>query len=438
MHSGFFHEFFNHPGMHSHEDDEPVDTDKFYDTLGISKDATEKQIKKAYLKKARDLHPDRHPDETEKYQQLFQEVQRAYEVLSDPQKRSTYDKFGEQGLRRGGGGGGGVDDIISQMFNPGGRRQQRNDGPRKSPPIKEALSVSLEDLYKGATKKLRIKRLTSESGTSECSRCNGEGSVTVVQHMGPMVLQSRRPCTQCNGMGYRLKERYVEIDVHIPPGGRNKESITISGEGNRFPNHANGDVIVILQQEKHDIFTRQGADLGMSHTLTLREALCGYTIILKHVSGRTLIIKSKENEIVQPGSLKRCFTWGMPQRYATHVKGHLYINMSVKLPVSGSLSHDAISEFARILPEPERKTETNESSPRESNTSNRRKSRKKPKQKKRKNKKKSSDRMDLDEDFVEEVIADDIDGDPHATPASARSAYDEDDDETEGVQCRQM
>lgn len=170
--SFFFNDFFGgggmpgghhfHGGMPGHgddSDDEPIDTEKYYKLLGVDKNATQEQIKKAYRKKAKTLHPDRHPDEHEKYQELFQEVQAANEVLKDPQKRALYDKYGEKGAKRGGGGGRGGGGLFEQMFGGGhGGRGGADHGPKKSPQIKTALDVTLEDIYCGSTKKIKIHR----------------------------------------------------------------------------------------------------------------------------------------------------------------------------------------------------------------------------------------------------------------------------------------
>jgi len=117
-----------------------------------------KKLKKAYKAKARQLHPDRHPNEREKYQELFQELQQAYEVLIDPQKRQIYDKYGEKGLKRGGGAHShDANDLFSHVFRQG----TSNNGPKKSPPIKQVLDVTLEDLYRGFTKQITVRRYTS-------------------------------------------------------------------------------------------------------------------------------------------------------------------------------------------------------------------------------------------------------------------------------------
>lgn len=130
--------------------------------------------------------------------------------------------------------------------------------------------------------------------------------------MGPMVLQQRRECPQCGGIGYRLDREEHEIEFHVPIGGRDRESVTINGEGNQYPDMGPGDVVLQLRVQKHKLFKRQGADLGMNYTLSLRQALCGYKIKIEHVSGRTLVITPQDmNEVVQPGSLKVVHTKGV-------------------------------------------------------------------------------------------------------------------------------
>ena len=154
---GGHHSFHSGMGGGDDSDDEPIDTEKYYKIIGVEKDATQEQIKKAYRKKAKQLHPDRHQSEKEKFQKLFNELGEAYEVLKDPQKRSLYDKFGEKGAKRGGGGGRGGG-LFEQMFGGGGGPSSRDHGPRKSPTIKTALDVTLTDIYCGTTKKLKIHR----------------------------------------------------------------------------------------------------------------------------------------------------------------------------------------------------------------------------------------------------------------------------------------
>merc|ERR1712190_549804 len=163
--------------------------------------------------------------------------------------------------------------------------------------------------------------------------------------------QQRRECPQCGGIGFQLKKETHCIEVHVPVGGRHGENISVPGEGNKYPDMQEGDVVVQLRIAKHKVYNRKGADLGMNYELSLRQALCGYKIKIPHVSGKTLVITPLEkHEVVQPGSLKIVHTMGLPQRFSGHIKGHLYIVMDVKLPLSRTLSTQQIASFKQILP----------------------------------------------------------------------------------------
>ena len=167
-----------------------------------------------------------------------------------------------------------------------------------------------------------------------------------------MVLQQRRECPQCGGIGFKLDREEHSIEFHVPIGGRDRESVTINGEGNQYPDMGPGDVVLQLKVAGHSVFKRQGADLGMNYTLSLRQALCGYKIQIEHVSGRTLVVTPQDGgEVVQPGSLKVVHCKGMPQRFNPHIKGHLYIVMEVEMPAPRSLTAKAIEQFAQILPD---------------------------------------------------------------------------------------
>jgi DnaJ family protein A protein 2 len=506
------------------EDEGPVDTTQYYEVLGIEKDCTPTEVKKAYRKKARELHPDRHPDEREKYQALFQEVQQAHEILKDEKNRSIYDQHGSEAAKRGQVATGG--DIFSHIF--GDRAPAETHGKKQSPPIKKVMNVTLEDLYRGATKVITIDRYTADGDSSACNRCHGSGVVTVVQRMGPMMIQQRAECNVCDGMGYQLASEEVDIEVHVPVGARHGESHVVRCEGHRYPDHSPGDVTVQFRQVKHQLYKRQGADLGMNYTLSLRQALCGYKIRLKHVSLKTLVVTpSKGSEIVQPGSLKRIFTMGMPQRFTPHIKGHLYIVMEVEMPLSRSLKPEQLQQFREILPDNEPENEfgddtevdaemkdtadeasktakqqnknnnlnnnhhgnnNNNNNNNKSNKQNNRKNRnnkrnnKNNKNRKNKNNRKNNSMKDMfgglyenngknknkrnrnkangnnnnsnngsngsngnngetgeieDDILLEDVECIDVNSNPKATPASARGINDEDDDQ-DGVQCRQM
>jgi len=319
------------PGFHSRgSDDEEVDTEGLYKILGISKNATEREIKKAYRKAAMKHHPDQGGDA-----EKFKEVEKAKQILTDPQKRSLYDKYGEKGVERGGGGGGDIFDLFR-----GGR--QANKGPPKPKTITQTVDITLEDVYKGSAIKRKWKIKTATKRFS-CSRCDGQGTVRHLVRQGPMMLQTQRQCDPCGGRGFQLPdEREVEKTgtVHIPHGIKNGGKIVLYGEGHSLPEYQKGDVTFVVRLKKHKTYHRKGADLGCAQTLTLREALCGYEFRLKHVSGKVLIIKSQPGEVVQPGDLKVLKDFGLPQKGNHFVHGHLYIQFKVIFPVPSSLSSD--------------------------------------------------------------------------------------------------
>ena len=368
--------------------------------------------------------------------------------------------------------------LFEQMFSDGRGKQS---GPKKSPTIKRVMHVNLEDSYSGKLITLNIgKNVPREDGKSSiCKRCNGTGKITVTQRRGPMIFQSTKTCPSCNGVGYHLMVKEIVLDVNVPIGVKDGENYTMPGVGHEYPDHEPGDVLIQFRIKKHKVFTRQGADLGMTHTISFREALCGYKIRVQHVSGKNLVITPLEsNEIVQPGSLRRVMSMGMPQRYAPHIKGHLYIVMDVEMPLyKKALNNRVMTKLKQILPNnlPEnidnnhckltdferKEAMINNNS---NNGSNKKKKNKKNKKnnntdfganlfgglnnnkKNKKNKKKhnNNSNMDIDNDndiydgnLVETVVGDPCEDNPKATPASASHEYD-DDEQSEGVQCKQM
>jgi len=331
------------PGFHAAGgDNEEVDTEGLYKILDVDKNATDREIKKAFKRAALKHHPDRGGDA-----EKFKEVEKAKQILTDPQKRKLYDRYGEKGVERGGGGGGDIFDI----FNGGRSRQDR--GPPKPKTISQTIDITLEDVYKGSAIKRKWK-IKSATRRYNCSRCDGNGSVRHLVRQGPMMLQTQRQCDACRGRGFSLPdEKEIEKTgtVHVPHGIKNGGKIVLHGEGHSLPEYQKGDVTFVVRLKRHKIYQRKGADLGCEHTLTLCEALCGYEFRLKHVSGKTLIIKSKPGEIVQPGDLKVLSDYGLPQKGNHFVHGHLYIQFKIVFPLATSLSSDKKSILASALDE---------------------------------------------------------------------------------------
>lgn len=239
-----------------------VDTQKYYDFLGVSKTASQDEIKKAFRKKALKEHPDKGGDP-----EKFKDISIAYETLSDPEKRQLYDQYGEEGVRDGGGMPAGMDifDILQGRMGGG---QQR--GPKKGKSVMHPVKATLEDLYNGKTSKIVISRdrLCSKcdgkggkGNTQKCSGCNGRGMVTKMKMIGPgMYTQSTGPCDDCGGQGEKisekdrcttckgakvLKEKKV-VEVSVEKGAPHGEKYVFHGEADEFPGIEAGDVVIVV------------------------------------------------------------------------------------------------------------------------------------------------------------------------------------------------
>ncbi|KAK4358517.1 hypothetical protein RND71_020746 [Anisodus tanguticus] len=349
------------------------DNTRYYEILGVSKNAKEDEIKKAYRKAAMKNHPDKGGDP-----EKFKELAQAYEVLSDSQKREIYDQYGEDALKEGMGGGGGMHDpfdIFESFFggNPFGGGGSRGRRQRRGEDVVHPLKVSLEDLYRGITKKLSLSRNVicskcsgkgSKSGASmKCSVCEGAGMKVSIRQLGPgMIQQMQHPCNECKGTGERIDdkdrcpqckgEKVVQekkvVEVHVEKGMQNGQKITFPGEADEAPDTVTGDIVFVLQQKEHPKFKRKGEDLFVDHTLSLTEALCGFQFILTHLDGRQLLIKSNPGEVVKPDQFKGINDEGMPVYQRPFMKGKLYIHFIVEFP--DSLSPEQVKALEAILP----------------------------------------------------------------------------------------
>lgn len=348
----------------------PVDNSEFYDLLGVSKDATDAEIKKAYKKGALKHHPDKGGDP-----EKFKEFSQAAEVLMDEEKRELYDKYGKEGLEEGGGGGGNAEDVFAQFFGGGGGGRRGPRGPQKGEDIVHNIKVSLEDLYNGKTARLAISRdkpcgdckgLGGKPGAEQaCSDCNGRGVKIQLRQIGPgMVQQVQSACPTCRGAckvisekdkckvckGKKVcKDRKV-LEVHIEKGMKSGHKIKFSGEADEIPGTVPGDVIIVVQQKEHERFKRKGADLVESVDLTLSEALCGFTKIITHLDGRTVSVTMPAGEVTQHQAVKMVKDEGMPYHGNPFTKGRLFLVMNVKFPKK--LPVNIVSALKNALPEP--------------------------------------------------------------------------------------
>ncbi|XP_025115187.1 dnaJ homolog subfamily A member 2-like [Pomacea canaliculata] len=351
---------------------------KLYDLLGVNRGASDGEIKKAYRKLAKEFHPDKNPAAGEK----FKEISYAYEVLSDPEKKDLYDRYGLEGIKEGGSHGGGFggasmfEDIFGGFFGFPGMGGSGRNRRRRGEDTFHPLRVSLEDLYNGKTSKLQLsktvicKKCSGAGGrpgaTVRCRVCNGRGVKVTLRQLGPgMVQQMQSICPDCHGEGETIneKDRCKEckgkktvsetkiLEVHVDKGMTNEQKIPFRGEGDQLPDMEPGDVIIVLQQKEHDLFTRSHNDLYMTHSIGLAEALCGFQFVIKHLDGRDLVVSNPPGEVVHPGMMKTVLGEGMPIYRNPFERGNLYIKFEVAFPPNNFVDEAHLKTLETILPD---------------------------------------------------------------------------------------
>jgi len=356
------------PGRGKKED---VDNKKFYELLGVERDASPDQIKKAFRKQAMSHHPDKGGDS-----EKFKEIQKAYEVLSDKDKRELYDQYGEEAATQGGPSGGGGPADIFDLFGMGGGGR-RSQGPRKGQDTMFPLKVDLEDLYNGITKKLKLtKRVicrecsgkgSSTGQNTTCNTCKGRGIRIMMRQLGPgMIQQMQAQCPDCKGEGSVIADKdrctgcngektaRVEkiLEVPIERGMKHGDPIRFRGEGDEQPGIEAGDVVCMIQQKEHPVFKREGIHLFMKKHISLVEALCGFQFTIKHLDGRVLLIKSAKGAVYKPGDVKGIEHEGMPRLRRVHERGYLFVELVIDFPASNTLSESDRKVLMKILPPP--------------------------------------------------------------------------------------
>ncbi|KAJ1657448.1 Type I HSP40 co-chaperone [Dispira simplex] len=345
---------------------------KLYDALGLTPNSTESEIKKAYRKLALKYHPDKNPNEGEK----FKEISHAYEILSDPQKREMYDRVGEEGLSGGGMEGNmTAEDLFSHFFGGspfgGPGRRGQSSGPRRGKDTAYVLKVSLEELYKGKVSKLAFNKTVlcekcegkGGKDVKSCGTCNGQGIRVTLRHLGPMVQQIQQTCPDCQGEGQIIpessrckgckgqkttNERKV-FEVHVDKGMRDGQKIVFSGEADQAPDTIPGDVVIVVEEKAHDRFKRKGDDLYFQVKIDLLTALAGGQFHIKHLDDRVLVVNILPGEVIKPGETKAILGEGMPS-YRHHHKGNLYVQFEIDFPQPNWTSPEAIAVLETVLP----------------------------------------------------------------------------------------
>lgn len=331
-----------------------VNTTEYYEILGVSKEATPDEIRKAYKKLAVKYHPDKGGDEAK-----FKEITEAADVLLDEKKREIYDAHGKEGLEGGMHEGGG-DDLFSALFGGAGGRG-RPERKKQVAPIQKKVEVSLRDFYCGRSFELPVqrKRVCSKcngSGSSvpngdvTCQDCHGHGVQILRRQIAPGFAQQMQvQCDKCEGTGTfipkknqckeckgeKLMTETKVLTVEITKGMQHGEKITFREEGHQVPELEPGDVVVILVLESSGSkFVRKGNDLLYEFKVSLAEALdTSQKLYLEHLDGRSLHI-AREDLIICPDMVTRVAEEGMPKKENPTLKGDLYLRFKVEFPKS--------------------------------------------------------------------------------------------------------
>ncbi|WOE30875.1 MULTISPECIES: molecular chaperone DnaJ [unclassified Acinetobacter] len=326
----------------------------YYEVLGVSKTASDDEIKKAYRKLAMKYHPDRNPDSAEA-EDKFKEASEAYEVLSDSEKRSMYDRMGHQAFEGGMGGGGfggfSAEDVFSQFGDifgnafGGGRAQQR---ARRGSDLRYVMELTLEEAVQGVKKTITFtapapcdvcdgKGSKNPNDVETCKTCHGAGQVRMQQ--GFFSVQQtcstcrgqgkiiKNPCQSCHGSG--VSDRQQTLEVTIPAGVDNGDRVRLSGKGEAIRDGQAGDLYVEVVVREHEVFQRDGADLYMDVPISIADAALGKEIEIPTLEGR---VSLKVPEGTQTGKLFRLRGKGVkPVR--TSMTGDLLCRIVVETPV---------------------------------------------------------------------------------------------------------
>ena len=313
----------------------------YYDILGVDKSASDQEIKKAYRKVAMKNHPDRNPGNKEA-EEKFKEAAEAYSVLSDGQKKQQYDRFGHSGVNQqgfNGGAGMNVEDIFSSfgdIFGNMGFGDIFGGGSsssiKKAGNLKITLKLTLEEMYEGVKKKVRIKKqIRNNVEPSICSKCQGSGEVRMVQRSILGQIVNVQPCRYCNGMGKvgGVEEATTIVEIKVPAGVGPRDYMTMRGEGNQgFSQDLDGDLIVQFNEIEHDIFIRDNLDIYLQCDIQYQHAVVGTTINIPTLGGE---VKLKIAPGVKDGQVLRLQNKGFKQPNG-HRVGNQYVKIMINIP----------------------------------------------------------------------------------------------------------
>ena len=363
----------------------------YYEVLGVSKSATDDELKKAFRKLAKQYHPDANPDNKEEAEKKFKEINEAYETLSDPQKRKMYDQFGPDGPQGFGGGNAGgyystgfdgfsdfgdIGDIFSSFFGGGfgGKSSRRNNnGPVQGADVKSVIEITFEESFLGVEKEIVITRdetCTTCGGNGakpgtvidKCTTCNGTGQIRQIQNTILGQMQTTRTCGTCNGTGKIIKQpcdvckgrgktrKQAKIKIKIPAGIDDGQTIVLRGEGESGSRGGpKGDLYINIRVKKHSIYVRNGNDVFCNIPITFTQATLGANLEIPMVDG------SKETYQIPEGTQTGT-------KFTIRGKGFKNVNMSnqgnfvfaVQVQVPKHLTkeqRDILNELAKTMNE---------------------------------------------------------------------------------------
>lgn len=364
-----------------------ADKRDYYEVLGVQKGASDDEIKKAYRKMAKKYHPDLNPGDAEA-EKNFKEVNEAYEVLSDSDKKARYDQFGHAGVDPnygaggggyGGGFGGGFDfgDLgdIFDMFGGGfggfgGSRRANPNAPRRGADLHTSLTIDFFEACKGARKEVRVTRQETcdachgngcEPGHSPqtCPECNGTGQVRVSQRTPLGVIQTSRPCSRCGGKGTVIdhpcktcggsgkQSRTKTIEVNIPAGIDDGQTLAVRGQGNAGSNGGPaGDLTVTVTVRPDVLFRRDGFDIWCDIPVTYCQAVTGDKLVVPTIDGK---VEYPMPAGTQPGTVFRLKGKGV-QRLNGRGRGDQFVTMVVEVPKNLNKTQlEALKQFDESL-----------------------------------------------------------------------------------------
>lgn len=338
----------------------------YYEVLGVQKGCSDDELKKAYRKLAKKYHPDLNPGDKEA-ETNFKQVNEAYEILSDPQKRARYDQFGHAGVdpnaAAGGGYGGGfggmgmdfdLGDIFDSVFGGfGGRSQRANpNAPRRGGDIRSSVTISFMEACKGVKKEVSVNSMSkcpdcngtgAKAGTSAetCPDCHGTGQIRVQQRTPLGVMSTTRVCSKCSGKGKIIKEpclkcggsgRYKKssrISVDIPAGIDDGQVLTVRGKGDSGLNGGpSGDLNITVSVRPDPIFTRKGYDIWVEIPITYAQAVLGDDLVVPTIDGK---VKYTIAEGTQPNTVFRLKGKGV-QYINSSRRGDQYVEVTLEVP----------------------------------------------------------------------------------------------------------